>query len=160
MNRVLLVCCLAFPLAAIASDDAAPKGFQLWTKASLADTGRAVAQKAAADPHHSAVQQLADFPNDTVLYVHRDADGAPEIHETQVDVTFVSSGSATLVVGGTLTGGETVSPHEIRNGTIQGGTRQKISAGDLVRIPAGAPHQVLLDGSKEITYIVIKVKGY
>ena len=72
----------------------------------------------------------------------------------------MQSGSATLVVGGTLLNGETVAPHEKRNGTIQGGVRQKLSAGDVVRIPAKVPHQVLLDGAHEFSYLVIKVKGY
>jgi len=72
----------------------------------------------------------------------------------------VQSGSATLVVGGTLLNGETVAPHEKRNGTIQGGVRQKLSAGDVVRIPAKVPHQVLLDGAHEFSYLVIRVKGY
>ncbi len=72
----------------------------------------------------------------------------------------MQSGSATLVVGGTLLNGETVAPHEKRNGTIQGGVRQKLSAGDVVRIPAKVPHQVLLDGAHEFSYLVIRVKGY
>jgi mannose-6-phosphate isomerase-like protein (cupin superfamily) len=72
----------------------------------------------------------------------------------------VQSGTATLLVGGAMVGGETTAPHEKRNGTIQGGIKRKISAGDIVRIPARTPHQVLLDGSSEVTYLVIKVKGY
>jgi mannose-6-phosphate isomerase-like protein (cupin superfamily) len=156
----LLLCALAIPLGTIVSDEAAPKGFNMWTKASLAQSASALAQKASKDPKHVALDQLADYANDTAILVERQSDGAPEIHETQVDVTFYLSGSGTLVVGGTLVGGDTVSPHEIRNGHIEGGIRQKVSAGDLVRIPAGAPHQILLDGGKEIQYLVIKVKGY
>lgn len=72
----------------------------------------------------------------------------------------MQSGSATLVVGGIMVGGETVEPHEKRNGTIEGGIRRKLSAGDIVRIPARMPHQLLLGGSREFTYSVIKVKGY
>jgi mannose-6-phosphate isomerase-like protein (cupin superfamily) len=72
----------------------------------------------------------------------------------------VQSGTATLVVGGTLLNGETVAPHEKRNGTIEGGVHQKVSVGDLIRIPPKTPHQFLLEGSKEFTYLVIKAKGY
>jgi mannose-6-phosphate isomerase-like protein (cupin superfamily) len=75
-------------------------------------------------------------------------------------VFFVQSGSATLIAGGTVLNAETTAPHEKRNGTIQGGTRQKLSAGDVVRIPANMPHQLVLDGAKEFTYFVIKIKGY
>jgi mannose-6-phosphate isomerase-like protein (cupin superfamily) len=90
----------------------------------------------------------------------RQADGIAEWHENQVDVFFVQSGSATLLVGGTLVGAELVEPHEKRKGTIQGGVRRKLSAGDVVRIPPQVPHQILLDGSKDFTYFVVKVKGY
>jgi mannose-6-phosphate isomerase-like protein (cupin superfamily) len=72
----------------------------------------------------------------------------------------VRSGSATLIVGGTMANAETVAPHEKRSGTIEGGTREKLSAGDVVRIPPRTPHQLLLDGSREFDYFVVKVKGY
>jgi hypothetical protein len=51
-------------------------------------------------------------------------------------------------------------PDDKRGGTIEGGTRQKISAGDIIRIPARTPHQLFLDGTKELDYVVIKVKGH
>jgi mannose-6-phosphate isomerase-like protein (cupin superfamily) len=105
-------------------------------------------------------QKIADYPNDAIYEVHREGDGAPEFHETEADIFFVQSGSGILVVGGTLTGADTVAPHELRNGTISGGIRRKLSAGDVVRIPAKTPHQVLLDGATQITYIVVKAKGY
>jgi translation initiation factor IF-1 len=75
-------------------------------------------------------------------------------------VFVVQSGSATLIVGGTMVGAETTEPHEKRNGTIQGGIRRRLSAGDVVRIAPKTPHQLLLDGAHEFTYFVIKVKGY
>jgi len=64
------------------------------------------------------------------------------------------------VVGGTMVGGETTAPHEKRNGKIEGGARQKLSAGDVVRIPVNVPHQVMLDGGKEFAHFVVKIKGY
>jgi mannose-6-phosphate isomerase-like protein (cupin superfamily) len=116
--------------------------------------------EAASDPHHFAVRQLADYSNEGFLFVHREGDGQVEWHETQIDVFFVQTGSATLVLGGTMVNGETVGPHEKRNGTIQGGVRRRISAGDVIRIPPRVPHQVLVDGSHEFNYFVVKVKGY
>jgi len=115
---------------------------------------------AATDPHHTAARRLADFGNDAFILAHREGDGVVEWHETQADVFFVQSGSATLIVGGTMIGGETTEPHEKRNGRIEGGVRCKLSAGDVVRSPARMPHQLVLDGSKEFTYFVVKVKGY
>ena len=72
----------------------------------------------------------------------------------------MQSSSATPVVGGTLLNSEMVAPHEKRNGTIEGGTRKKLSPGEVVRIPAKVPHQVLLEGGHEVSYFVVKVKRY
>jgi mannose-6-phosphate isomerase-like protein (cupin superfamily) len=160
MKKLWLLSLIAIPFLAVGSQEPVPAGFEHWAPASVETMSRVLATEAAADPHHFAVKQLSDYPNEAFLLVHREADGSPELHETQVDVFFVQSGSATLVVGGTLLNGETVAPHEKRNGTIQGGARQKLSAGDVVRIPARVPHQLVLDGDHEFTYLVVKIKGY
>jgi len=160
MKPFSLCCLLLVPFQAVTSQEPAPDGFKLWTTTSLSSVNQTLSHDAPSDPHHFAVQLLSDFPNDAFMLVHREADGQPELHETQVDVIFVQSGSATLLVGGSLVNAETVAPHEKRNGSIQGGSRQKLSTGDIIRIPAKTPHQVLLEGSRAITYFVVKVKGY
>jgi mannose-6-phosphate isomerase-like protein (cupin superfamily) len=160
MKKLWLLSPLAILLLAASAQEAAPAGFEQWPVASLKKYDAKLHQDAVTDPHHFAVEMLADFPNDSALLVHRESDGQAEWHETQVDVFFVQSGSATLVVGGTLVNGETVGPHEKRNGTIQGGVRRRLSAGDVVRIPARQPHQLLLEGAPEFNYFVVKVKGY
>jgi len=160
MKKLCLLCLFALPLWAVVPDGSVPAGFQQWNAASFEELHRAMAPKAAADPHHVGLQKIADYPHEAVIEVYRLGDGAPELHETEVDIFFVQSGSGVLVVGGTLTGAETVAPHELRNGSISGGIRRKLSAGDVVRIPSNTPHQVLLDGAKDITYIVVKAKGY
>lgn len=160
MNKMCLVALLVPFLPLVASQDNLPAGFEHWSKASIEQIGQKLDASAATDPHRFAVQQMGDFPNEAVLLVRRKADGQVEWHETQVDVIFVQSGSATLVVGGTMLNAETVGPHEKRNGTIEGGAREKLSAGDIVRIPPRTPHQLVLDGSKEFDYVVVKVKGY
>ena len=160
MKKLCLLFLLAIPFPIVNSQEALPTGFAHWSIANLQAEAQALAQKSAADPHHSANKQLVDFPNELFLLAHREADGQVELHETQADIFFVQSGSATLIVGGTMLNGETVSTHEKRNGTIQGGVRQKLSAGDVVRIPANMPHQLVLDGAHEFTYLVVKVKNY
>ncbi len=160
MKRLCQLSLIAIPLLVVRSEEPIPTGFEHWTPATLQRATQALAADAATDPHHFAVKQISDYPNEAFLLVHREADGQVEWHETQGDVFFVQSGSATLIVGGTYLNGETLAPHEKRNGSIQGGARQKLSAGDVVRIPARVPHQVVLDGAHEFTYLVIKVKGY
>ena len=151
---------LAITLVMVSAEEKVPEGFQHWTGASLKDLEQALKSEADASAHHMSVRALGDFPQDKFMLSRRQTDGMPEWHENQADVFFVQSGSATLVVGGTLVGAESTEPHEKRNGIIQGGVRQKLSAGDVVRIPPKVPHQLLLDGSPEFTYFVIKVKGY
>ena len=160
MKTKWMISGLLFPLLALCAEESAPPGFEQWTAASLEQVVASMGPDAAHDPHHFAVRQLSDYSNESFLLVHREADGQVEWHETQIDVFFVESGSATLLIGGTLLNGETVGPHEKRNGTIQGGVRKKISAGDVIRIPARVPHQILLDGSRPFDYVVVKVKGY
>jgi mannose-6-phosphate isomerase-like protein (cupin superfamily) len=160
MTKVLLLFLFALALPILTAEETVPQGFEHWTADSLKQLDQTLHTEADASTHHMSVRRLGDFSNDTFMLSQRQADGIVEWHENQADVFFVQSGSATLLVGGTMVGGETVEPHEKRNGTIQGGVRQKLSAGDVVRIPPQVPHQILLDGSKEFTYFVIKVKGY
>ena len=160
MKNFLLLPLMVILSLAVQSQAPVPAGFEHWTAADLQTVNKTLAEKAATDSHHAASKVISDYPNDLFMLAHREADGQPELHETQADVFVVESGSATLVVGGTMVNAETTAPHEKRNGTIQGGTRQKLSAGDIVRIPANTPHQLVLDGAKEFTYFVIKIKGY
>jgi mannose-6-phosphate isomerase-like protein (cupin superfamily) len=160
MRVLWLFCLFALVLPVTTGEETVPEGFQQWTAESLKQMDQALKVEAASNPHHIAVRRLSDFSNDMFMLSRREADGTVEWHETQADVFFVQSGSATLVVGGTMVGAQQVEPHEMRNGSIQGGIRRKLSAGDIVRIAPKTPHQLLLDGSKEFTYFVIKVKGY
>jgi len=157
-------CCLLFLLALsflpVTAQETVPSGFEFWTGASLKQLGQELSKNAASDSHHAATRRFADYSNDYALFARREADGIPEWHETEADVFFVQTGFATLVVGGTLEGAQTTEAHEKRNGKIIGGIRRKLAAGDVVRIPAKTPHQMLLEGAHEFTYFVIKVKGY
>ena len=136
-----------------------PEGVQHWTAADLKAKSPALQQKAASDANRSASEKLVEYPNDYFLEVYRDKDGVPELHETEADIFIVQSGTATLIVGGTLENAETVSPGEKRKGTIKGGTKVTLNAGDIARIPAKTPHQVLMVKAP-FNYLVIKVKGY
>jgi mannose-6-phosphate isomerase-like protein (cupin superfamily) len=158
--RALLFCLFALALPLLVAQETVPEGFEHWTADSLKQLDQTLKVEAGKNPHHIAVEHLKDFPNDQFMLSRREADGIVEWHETQADIFFVQSGSATLLVGGTLVGGETVEPHEKRNGTIEGGVRRKLSAGDVVRIAPKVPHQILLDGAQNFTYFVVKVKGY
>src|SRR5258708_13388165 len=98
MKKLFVCFLLAAPLLFAAPQATAPEGFEHWTTADLWRLGQAVNPDAASDPHHIAVKQLADFPNHAFLLAHREADGQGEWHETQIDIFFVQSRPATLVL--------------------------------------------------------------
>ena len=90
---------------------------------------------------------------------YRNASGQAELHQTKNDIFYVISGNCTLVTGGTVSNAKTTQPHEIRGASISGGQKRKIGPGDFLTIPAGVPHQMLLEPGTEITYAVVKVNG-
>jgi mannose-6-phosphate isomerase-like protein (cupin superfamily) len=151
---------LVLALFMATAQETAPEGFQLWSATSLRQIEQELTTEASGNPNHLATKRLVDYPNDLFMLARRQADGVVEWHENQADIFLVQSGTATLVVGGNMVGGETTEPHEKRGGRIEGGIRRTLSTGDVVRIPAKTPHQILLEGSKGFTYFVIKVKGY
>lgn len=160
MKKVFLLSVLVVPFLAVNSQAPAPAGVEHWSTTDMQSLAKTLATNAASDPHKAASKTIADYPNELFMLAHREADGVAELHETQADVFFMQAGSATLLVGGTLEGADTVAPHEKRNGTIKGAARIKLSQGDVVRIPANTPHQLVLEGAKEVTYFVMKVKNY
>jgi mannose-6-phosphate isomerase-like protein (cupin superfamily) len=161
MTKALaLFCLLGLPILLARSDEPLPEGFAYLSADSFRQLSKSMSKEAAADPHHASAHKLKEFPNEYFLLAVREGDGVPELHETEADVFVVLSGSASLLVGGKLVNGEKTAPHEFRNGTIQGAARQKLSTGDVVRIPPRMPHQLLLDSGSEFEYFVVKVKGY
>lgn len=160
MNKLFLLAVAAsLPLLAV-GQNGTPKGFEHWSADSLKGLEQTLKAEAPSNAHQLAGRNLVDYPNELFMFSVRLADGVVEWHETQADVFVVQSGSATLVVGGNMVGGEVTAPHEKRNGRIEGGTRVKLSAGDVVRIAPKTPHQILLDGASNFSYFVIKIKGY
>jgi len=92
--------------------------------------------------------------------VHREpGPGFSESHDDWADLYFVTSGSATLVTGGTIVNPREESPGEMRGTALQGGTSRAIATGDVVHIPAGVPHHVLVEEGREVTYFIFKAKG-
>jgi mannose-6-phosphate isomerase-like protein (cupin superfamily) len=91
-----------------------------------------------------------------ILAGRRDKDGQPEVHARDTDIFHVLEGTATLVTGGSVTGGKNISADEIRGDTIEAGTPHKLAKGDVIVIPSGVPHQ-LKDVRPPFLYYVVKV---
>jgi glc operon protein GlcG len=87
----------------------------------------------------------------------RDKPGVVEVHTLDTDLIYVQDGTATLVTGGTMVGGKTIEPNEIRGDSIVGGETRKIGRGDVISIPNGTPHW-FEDVKGTLTYYVVKVR--
>jgi mannose-6-phosphate isomerase-like protein (cupin superfamily) len=91
------------------------------------------------------------------MFSRRDTSGVSERHEQFSDIFVVQRGRARLRYGGTVEGELASSPGEWKGGTIRGGTEAEIKPGDIVVIPAGIPHQLLLPAHESFYYFVFKV---
>jgi mannose-6-phosphate isomerase-like protein (cupin superfamily) len=132
----------------------APK-FRYWSHSDLENAENKLAAKM--DSHKFALGVLGDEGNHRYLTVHREATGEAEYHGTEGDVMVIQSGEGTLVYGGKMVNARTTAPNEQRGPSIEGGTEQRIAAGDVIAIPAKMPHQVTLAPGKTINYMVVKI---
>jgi hypothetical protein len=101
---------------------------------------------------HSAV----DDPAARTLIVRRDRPGLVEVHDGLNDVVVAQAGAAILLAGGRAEGGRQAEAGEWRGGTIVGGERRRLGPGDIAWIPAGVPHQLIVEPGGSFTYVVIK----
>jgi mannose-6-phosphate isomerase-like protein (cupin superfamily) len=99
---------------------------------------------------------LVSAPDLLVSGSHREKPGQVEVHEKETDVMYVVEGAATLETGGTVVGGKTTRPGQLLGSGITGGQTHRLTAGDVIVIPAGTPHW-FKEVPKSISYYVVKV---
>jgi len=102
-----------------------------------ADMAALVAKQPGDKNAFQAFIQLAPY---NVSMEHRvNVPQSAAIHDTEAELFYVIKGSATMVTGGKLVDGK-------QNGinwtgtSIQGGTENKLAAGDFFLVPEGVPH--------------------
>jgi len=135
-----------------------PAGFALWKANELAQHDQALAGKL--QPDHSARETLGEYANHRVRLIYRVGESEPELHDKIVDIWVVQSGEGTLVLGGELLDRKaSAGDGEWRGSRIRGGERHPIRAGDIVRIPAGMPHGVIVPEGKHITYVNMRLNA-
>ena len=134
-----------------------PPGFAMWSASELAQRDAALSRRVGQD--HSARETLADYGNPSgahrFRFIHRDADGVPEIHDDVIDVVLVRSGA-----GDVLVGGEMLNRTGSRGTGIAGGTRYPVGEGDILHIPARTPHGYLVPEGGHITYVLVRVPAF
>jgi mannose-6-phosphate isomerase-like protein (cupin superfamily) len=99
---------------------------------------------------------LVTAPDLIVLGAHRNGSGQVEVHDKETDVIYVVDGAATFVTGGTMVGGKTTAPGQLRGNDIQGGQTYHLTKGDVIVVPAGIPHW-FKEVPQQISYYVVKV---
>jgi mannose-6-phosphate isomerase-like protein (cupin superfamily) len=102
--------------------------------------------------------KLDDYGSHSIGLSVRNTSGGAEVHAHYDDIFLVTRGEATLVTGGTVVDAKTGPDGETHGSKLSGGILQKIKAGDVVNIPAGMPHQVILAHGALYSAIVVKVK--
>jgi mannose-6-phosphate isomerase-like protein (cupin superfamily) len=88
----------------------------------------------------------------------RTTSGGAEIHAHYDDLMIVQQGSATLITGGTIVDAKTSADGETKGPSIQGGVSRTIHVGDVVIVPAGDPHQLLIAPGTLYSALVAKIK--
>lgn len=106
----------------------------------------------------SSGSTLATTGNLALKLSVRTSSGGAEIHAHYDDLMIVEQGSATLITGGTVIGGTTSADGETHGSGIEGGVRKTISVGDVVIVPAGQPHQLLIPTGTVYAAMVAKIK--
>jgi mannose-6-phosphate isomerase-like protein (cupin superfamily) len=137
LSRVILF----IGLAAISAAAAGPPGYVIWPKGL---------------PPENSPQKI-QFAHHSWSLAHREKSGVVESHLTRTIVMIVQSGEAILVVGADVVDPKNTSPTEIRGTSIRNGIESKVSTGDVINMPAGLPHQFILEPGKQITYIDVVV---
>ena len=105
-----------------------------------------------------ASRDLVRYGNHYTMLAARESTGSSEVHEHEADIFVIENGTATIVTGGTLVNAQTQKPGEIRGTSISGGERHTLQTGDIIHIPAGVPHQLVIEKGP-FDYFVIKVTG-
>jgi len=114
--------------------------------------------RAAVDEKFQTGGLLLDTTGYKIDAGRRNAPGEAEYHERVVDVMHVVQGTATVVTGGTMVGAREVAAGEIRARSIDGGTSNELTEGDVLAIPNGVPHQ-FVEVSDPFLYFVVKVEA-
>ena len=101
---------------------------------------------------------LADYGSHALKLSIRTKSGGVEEHAHFDDIFVVTQGKATLITGGTIVDPQDGPEGETKGKNIRNGKSQILSVGDVVNIPAGTPHQLLIAPGTLYSSIVIKVK--
>ncbi len=88
--------------------------------------------------------------------VRRGVSGKPEVHARWDDLMIVRSGTGAVITGDSLVGSTYRAPGERAGGHFNKTYEITLHAGDVIRIPAAVPHQVIVSENQPFEYVLIK----
>ena len=152
-----IVLTLAFAVSALpqASSDSAKTDVDSYSQKDIA--GKTAALDKKGNPFAS--ENLKKYSNHYTMLAYRTVTGSAEVHNQEADFFLIEKGSGTLLEGGKVVDGKEIKPGEIRGSSITGGKKISVATGDVIHIPAGVPHQLLITKGNPVSYFVIKVTG-
>jgi mannose-6-phosphate isomerase-like protein (cupin superfamily) len=128
-----------------------------WSTTELLERAKHL-QVLAAQGDGSASETLEKYPHHYTMLAFRQHSGGGELHQNFADIFYILDGHATVITGGHLVEEKASGAGEIRGKGVEGGSRQDVKAGDVVHIPAGMAHQMVLADGASVTYFVVKVE--
>jgi mannose-6-phosphate isomerase-like protein (cupin superfamily) len=152
-GSIITVAILLFSLGAIPQEMKSDH----WSPAQLLDQAQHL-RELAAQGDGSASETLTKYPHHYTMLAFRGRSGGGELHQNFADLFYILDGHATVLTGGDVVDPKTAGPGEIRGTSVKGGSRQEVKAGEVVHIPAGMPHQMLVADGESVTYFVVKIQ--
>jgi mannose-6-phosphate isomerase-like protein (cupin superfamily) len=119
----------------------------------------AIREKLAASHPTFKSEPLKTYKGHYSMVAYRESTGSSEVHEHEADIFVIEQGDGTLLTGGKLVNPRVEKPGELRGTSISGAEKVHYATGDIFHIPAGVPHQMLVEKGKPVTYFVVKVSG-
>lgn len=161
-NRSALARVSVFPFmlsfaAALSSAAAAsvPEGFVLWNAQRAQEVADAL-EKRVGDKS-IVYETMGTYKGHSIYLVLRRKTGAAELHETESDLQIGVRGKATFVVGGELVNPQRLPRKQVHGSSIKDGTSYPLAPGDLIHVPPGIPHQIIVEPDQPYIYILVKL---
>ena len=92
------------------------------------------------------------------VYNRRTTPTHVEAHAEWDDVVVFHAGSGSVYYGGHWRDSQGIYQGERRGGSLTNPHALAVGPGDVVRIPAGAPHRIVPIGADTLIYVVVKVR--
>lgn len=107
--------------------------------------------------HHGG-GELARSGNIALQLSVMPGNGPGELHRNADDLLLIQQGSATIVTGGTMVNGKDHPGGNTYGSGLEGGVSTQVGPGDIVLIPAGLTHQLLVPPGTTLVMIVGKIQ--